>query len=649
MRVDRMSPRERQQQQREAAERERVENVELAVAAVTVLLSPAAGAVALLVSAVVRSWATWVKLTVAALLVAGWHVWRVGVDEVAAGFFAHHGLIVASMFDTGDGDWTGTLWRLLVDQAQTQAWLVPAVAMIAAAAMDLAPGGRPLTAALMRRRVEEEARRKGKRVPRRRKPIRRVPAVHRHRPVFGVLLDGDLQPADRKHRRDGWVVGDFVSIPRDVLLRGGALVGAPGTGKTNGTLLLAEHAFRYGCDFVHIDVKGTAQDLAVRLAVLADEHGVDLDDVRVWPDEPYDLWRGTGKQIAMRVLAAVLEPHDNTYFRQVVQSVTFAACAGDPPPDSATEFMRRAEQAAEQLRVKAGRDGVNVGRDAQTALTRLRALFAAVADDTAGLAELSDREFEATFAGPFDGAWALEDARVAAFRLAGLGSDDETRYAGRLLLADVQAWIAQRKQTGRQVVLVVDELGTLGAHMAKPLVEKARESGVGVWLTGQSDIGLGDKDQVAAVLQSVAALVLLRVGNPRELVKLAGTVDAERHAWQVDDGEVTATGVAADAQRFKVDPNDVLRLDDHQGFVITRGRAGLVHLRHVTVDAAAVVDVERVLVDRVLDVDVDGDSGGDSGVDPAAVTLVEDGFDGRVDVGFPDGYDDPWDSDVPRL
>lgn len=97
---------------------------------------------------------------------------------------------------------------------------------------------------------------------------------------------------------------------------------------------------------------------------------------------------------------------------------------------------------------------------------------------------------------------------------------------GAFLLEDVLHWALARKPRDRRAVVIVDEFSKLSHRpgAAVDLVERARASGVGVVLIGQTWASIGPDDTIRDRLAgTVGTVILHQLKQPDEAAALAGT------------------------------------------------------------------------------------------------------------------------------
>lgn len=332
--------------------------------------------------------------------------------------------------------------------------------------------------------------------------------------------------------------------------------GATGSGKTETLLRLAWALARTSdAPVFYLDGKGD-RETAARFAGLMADAG---RSTRVFPNEPFDAWRGEPHEIHGRLMEIIDYTSDGpaAWYRDVAKNVLRLVCEHpDGPPRSSTQTLARMDA-----------DALGKAHPGSSALAAL----------TAQQVRQVRLRYEAFFGqtrGALDGTWAWEDTNAAYLLLDSLALREETAGLARMLFEDFAHYFTTRKPRHQFAVLIVDEFSSLaeGAGMAGR-IEQARGFNTSLILAPQVVAGMGDETEAARILGSVETVICHRVNTPEEICALAGTRRAVEYSTHFVTEGATGEGSARIQHQFKVDPNKVRGLAPGQAYVISRGRA----------------------------------------------------------------------------
>ena len=332
--------------------------------------------------------------------------------------------------------------------------------------------------------------------------------------------------------------------------------GATGSGKTETVLRLAWTVAKTSdAPVFYLDGKGDRQT-AERFCGLMRDAG---RQARVFPNEPFDSWRGQAHEIHGRLMEIVDYSSDGpaAWYRDIAKNVLRLVCEHpDGPPSSSHTVLQRMDLAAL--------------RDADDGSSALRVLTA----EQVRQVRLRYEAFFGQTRGALDGSWAWEDTSAAYLLLDSLALREETNGLARLLFEDFAHYFTARKPRAQFCLLIVNEFSAL-AHTSgmAAQIEQARGFHTALVLAPQVVQGMGDENQAARILGSVETVVCHRVNTPEEIVMLAGTRQRMEYSTHYAPGGSTGEGSARIQHQYKVDPNKVRALAPGVAYVISRGRA----------------------------------------------------------------------------
>jgi hypothetical protein len=332
--------------------------------------------------------------------------------------------------------------------------------------------------------------------------------------------------------------------------------GATGSGKTETVLRLAWAVARESdAPVFYLDGKGDHETAERFCGLMADARRT----VRVFPNEPFDGWRGQAHEIHGRLMQIIDYTSEGpaAWYRDVAKNVLRLVCEHpDGPPRSSTHALARMDT-----------DALAKAHPGSSALAAL----------TAQQIKQVRLRYEAFFGqtrGALDGGWAWEDTSAAYLLLDSLALREETAGMARMIFEDFAHYFTVRKPRDQFALLIVDEFSGLaqGAGMAAR-IEQARGFNTSLVLAPQVVAGIGDEQEAARILGSVETVICHRVNTPEEIIALAGTRKSMEYSTHYASEGATGQDSARIQHQFKIDPNNVRALPPGHACLISCGKA----------------------------------------------------------------------------
>jgi hypothetical protein len=188
--------------------------------------------------------------------------------------------------------------------------------------------------------------------------------------------------------------------------------------------------------------------------------------------------------------------------------------------------------------------------------------------------------FFITVGNVLDGKLAFEQIDSAYFLLDGLRLKYEAGYLARFLVEEFTQWAVGRKPREQRVLLIVDEFSAIATagHGLVDVVERARGFGVAAALCPQVAEGMGGDEAAARIIGSTKTILLHATAIPSQLVDVAGTRRVYERAHQLDQQSLTGLGSTRLQHEYRVDLDEVRRLQVGQCFAISPGQAMKLHI-----------------------------------------------------------------------
>ena len=347
--------------------------------------------------------------------------------------------------------------------------------------------------------------------------------------------------------------------------RHAVILGASGSGKTETALRIAYEVATKSTAAVHyLDAKGD-RETAGRFVALMAAAG---RRTRVFPNEPFDAWRGDWRAIANRLLEVIQFASEGpaAYYRDIAKGALQLACNHpEGPPRSSAELLLRLDY--ERLLDAHGPSGALLALPREK-LSQVRMRYQAFFGQL-GLA--------------LDGDWAWEDTEASYSLLDSVALGEDTAGAACLLFADFAHYFAKRKPESEPCLLFADEFAAIaGSSDIAIKVEQARGFNAAMVLIPQTPSGMGLLTQRERILGSVETLLVHALNDPESLVELGGSKQVIDLTHRYEEGIYARQGHARRERRLKIDPDDVRRLPVGNAWVIRRGRVAKLAIERVS-------------------------------------------------------------------
>lgn len=354
-------------------------------------------------------------------------------------------------------------------------------------------------------------------------------------------------------------IGGSLIWPFADMRRHAVILGASGSGKTETSMRIAhEVASKSEAQVFYLDAKGD-RGSAERFCALMGAAG---RAVRVFPNEPFDAWRGDWRGIANRLLEVIQFASEGpaAYYRDIAKTALQLACNHpDGPPRSSAELLGRLDY---ELLLNA--------HGPSTAVLSLPR-------DKVSQVRLRYQAFFGQLGRALDGDWSWEDADAAYLLLDSVALGEDTAGAASLLFADFAHYFSQRKERERFCLLFADEFSAIADSSDVAMkVEQARGFNAAMVLVPQTPSGMGPRTQRDRILGSVETVVVHALNDPGTLAELGGMKRVMELTHRYEDGVYARQGHARQEPRLKVDPDEIRRLATGSAWVIRRGQAAKV-------------------------------------------------------------------------
>lgn len=376
-----------------------------------------------------------------------------------------------------------------------------------------------------------------------------------------------------------WIWNGLFCLPLEELANHGTVIGKTNSGKSELLVRIAGAVKKLGWQVVYIDAKGDYK-LMAKFQLAMEAAGV--KQVRLFPFQSYNGWVGTRDALLSRLLSidnvSEVTNQGQQHYKNVADNLLEMAinARGGPP--------RTSEELLDRLLVTNG-----ILYELYAGYDKQQHYLEHINEQEALSAYGRYRAFFSKTHGLLDGTWSFDDCEAAYILLDGLAQPEIAIQLGRFLLADFVNYAA-RKSWDQPTLFIFDEIGALSLPIFG-VFEKVRFRNVAVMVSSQDPSGLAHRpgawDEAKRVLGNSAIKIVHRCEDAYEVIRRAGTNKVPDQDYHLDaNGMTTGGGTARFREELKIDPNEVLKLQQGEVFVLGPGDYRRVRVAMRAIDQA---------------------------------------------------------------
>lgn len=135
------------------------------------------------------------------------------------------------------------------------------------------------------------------------------------------------------------------------------------------------------------------------------------------------------------------------------------------------------------------------------------------------------------------------------------------------------------KAEGKHGIIIVDEHPAFENESVKGLLSMARSFGIGVVLSSQSTVSLGEVHIKNLLMANMATLVAMRMPYPgsEDIAKIAGTVDRPEYSIHLIEGQFGDEGSVRYQPAWNIQPGDIAQLPNGHAYILRQQKWIRVH------------------------------------------------------------------------
>ncbi|MBA2391402.1 MAG: hypothetical protein H0V70_01500 [Ktedonobacteraceae bacterium] len=361
-----------------------------------------------------------------------------------------------------------------------------------------------------------------------------------------------------------WTHRGTFGFPLKALRLHAIALGSSGSGKTE-TLFRAAYGARkiYQQQVIYLDAKGetkreeeAGQDNAARFVATMQAAGA--GNIHVFPALHYNGWHGTPAELKNRLLS-IIDFSESAYYGDVATNVLDLALGAPTTPRSSTHFLANLQ--FNRLKSIYSNDPLQYRRVLALEKRLLRQV------------EMRYQVFFSAMAGQLDGTLNYANADAVYLRVRGFTLRNEAPRLGHFLISDFMHYIAERRRSGVQTLLIIDEFNALRMREETSILfEQVRSFGGNLMISAQGYAGLGPQEYAERILDACSTYILHACSDPGPVSKRAGKRFFLETSWSEDE-EGTPRKHVRPKWDWRVPESSIIQQEEGQAFWIYRGHA----------------------------------------------------------------------------